>query len=218
MIKITRKKKFLLGLGLASLISFIYLIIYIQPTIKIVSSIPKPNQSFDLVNPTISLTFSKKLSSMEQSGVTVQMSPEIKFHLVWESGSNLSVVPEDSKILTTNFITTVLYRNKTIYSLPTIPLVTKYTSEQLDEQARQQGEKDLIFSQTTTQIYKDLPFIGKFPITTNQYVIVYDYTQKNIRVRLLNGTTKESVIKEVTKVVIDIGVDTKIYPIVFITN
>lgn len=217
-INISRKKKYFLGLVLVSLISFVYLVVYSQPVLKVVSSFPAQNQPFDFSNPTVSIIFSKELSNTEQSGVSVKMTPEIKFHLLWESRSNLSIIPEDSKILTTNFVINILYHNKTVYSLSTIPLVTKYTSEQLDEQARQQGAKDLIFGQTTTQIYKDLPFIGKLPIMTNQYTIVYDYVQKNIRVRLQNGTTKESVIKEVTKVVTDIGVDIKKYPIVFITN
>lgn len=217
-INLNRKKKYFLGLALVSLISFVYLIVYTQPTLKVVSSVPTQNQPFDLSNPTISITFSKELSDTEQSGVSIKMTPEIKFHLLWESNSNLSIIPEDSKILTTNFITNILYHNKTVYSLTTIPLFTKYTSEQLDEQARQQGANDLIFGQTTAQIYKDLPFISKLPIMTNQYTIVYDYVQKNIRVRLQNGATKEIVLKEVTKVVIDIGVDIKKYPIVFITN
>ncbi|MEK7163682.1 MAG: hypothetical protein AAB768_00895 [Patescibacteria group bacterium] len=75
-----------------------------------------------------------------------------------------------------------------------------------DQTTYEQPKDDLIFSNTIEKAYKEQPFLQKLPIETPNYIIVYDYNKKLIRVRLLS---KEKILikEEIKNKLKEIGVD-----------
>lgn len=84
-----------------------------------------------------------------------------------------------------------------------------------DQTIYEQPKDDLIFSNTIERAYKEQPFLQKLPIETPNYIIVYDYNKKLIRVRLLS-TEKILIKKEIEKKLKEIGVDLSIVKIEYL--
>lgn len=84
-----------------------------------------------------------------------------------------------------------------------------------DQTVYEQPKDDLIFSNTIEKAYKEQPFLQKLPIETPNYIIVYDYNKKLIRVRLLS-TEKTLIKKEIENKLKEIGVDLSIIKIEYL--
>lgn len=84
-----------------------------------------------------------------------------------------------------------------------------------DQTIYEQPKDDLIFSNMIEKVYKEQPFLQKLPIETPNYIIVYDYNKKLIRVRLLS-TEKTLIKKEIEKKLKEIGVDLSIIKIEYL--
>lgn len=74
---------------------------------------------------------------------------------------------------------------------------------------------DFQFAQESKKTYEKYPFLNKLPITNSRYNIVFDFQLEKIRVRLKTVTEAE-VKDEIEKVLLEIGVDIKKYPVYYL--
>ena len=208
---VSHKKVFtFLIIACLSIISLFYILFNLNPDLKVVGSIPKPDGFLDIKQPYITVVFETNISSNTQKQISVKIEPQLDHRLVWDKPSELSIILSDPKLTEETVLISTVYKNKTIYTLPIKIVLSLYSTQQLNEQARLQGIKDLEFGETIKQVYKELPFLTKLPISNDKYTIVYDFDKKTIRVRLY--TDRSLVEKEINNLLKSIGVDIKKYP------
>jgi len=208
---VSHKKVFtFLIIACLSIISLFYILFSLSPNLKVIDSIPKPDGFLDIKQPNITIVFGANISSNVKKQISANTEPQLDHRLVWDKPHELSIILSDPKLTEETVLINIVYNNKTIYTLPIKVVLSLYSTQQLNEQARLQGIKDLEFGETVKQIYKELPFLTKLPISNERYTIVYDFDKKTIRVRLY--TDRSLVEKEINNLLKSIGVDIKKYP------
>lgn len=205
-----KKISVFLALACLSLLSLFYILVGLSPNLKVINSIPAPDGFLDIKQPNVTIVFESNVPSHVQKQISANVEPQLDHRLVWDKPNELSIVLSDPKLTEETVLINLVYKNKIIHTLPIKVVLSLYSTEQLNEQARLQGIKDLEFGETVKQIYKDLPFLAKLPISNSKYTLVYDFDKKTIRVRLY--TDRSQVETEINDLLKSIGVDIKKYP------
>ena len=205
-----KKTSALFAVACLSLLSLLYILAGLNPNLKVINSIPGPDGFLDIKQPTVTIVFESKISSSIQKQISVNTEPQLDRRLVWDKPNELSIVLSDPKLTEETVLINILYKNKIIHALPIKVVLSLYSTEQLNEQARLQGVKDLEFGETVKQVYEDLPFLAKLPVSNAKYTLVYDFDKKTVRVRLY--TDRSQVETEINDLLKSIGVDIKKYP------
>lgn len=90
-------------------------------------------------------------------------------------------------------------------------------TQTIEQQMKDQAIYDIEFSQESKATVNKYPFLTKLPIITSKYNIVFDFQLEKIRVRLKN-VSQQSVQNEINLKLMEIGVDTSKYPVVYLSE
>jgi len=104
-------------------------------------------------------------------------------------------------------------QNKKPSSLPTPLPETEIPT--FSQEGLQQTQNDFEFGQIVKKEVEKLPFLTSLPIITNNYVVLYDFEKRLIRVDLSASVTQIQVEEEIKTKLTQIGVDLKKIPLRF---
>lgn len=156
------------------------------PEIKFVS--PKDKETGIELSPLIKVIFKQKLSPENQKLISLETNPSFSVITNWQEANVLLVTPAETLMPQTLYQIKVFYKGKPIFSwsFSTQPsLETKPPEVTPQEQTKNQGRGDIEFDKVFSDLYEKKPWLKKLPLTSENYVIVYDFEKKAIRVRLI---------------------------------
>ena len=83
------------------------------------------------------------------------------------------------------------------------------------QEGLQQTQNDYEFGQIVKSEVEKLPFLTSLPIITNNYIVLYDFEKRLVRVDLSPSVTQKQVEDEIKTKLTQIGVDLKKIPLRF---
>lgn len=145
---------------------------FIITNTKVVSTSPVENSTNIRLDSAISATFSRPLSSQEQSFVSFYLSPQASGSAIWSSDDTTVTFQEPSLLLSnTVYTATISYSG---YSF-----TWKFTTQSLDPSSpdyglQQQGVNDERWNMDQQTTQTSFPWYNSLPISGNKYFTVFN--------------------------------------------
>ncbi|MGB9706482.1 MAG: Ig-like domain-containing protein [Microgenomates group bacterium] len=176
---------------LAFLATILGIIVFALPKPPKIKSVSPANKETSVKSFTpIKIVFNKKVPLKNQRLFSIQTTPPFSFKTNWGNSSVLIITPTQPFLSQTSYQIKLLYDNKDFFSWS---FDSESTPEELtsEEQAKLQAIGDISFNEAITLLYQKKPWLKKLPIVNNKYVIVYDFEDQAIRVRLITDATSK---------------------------
>lgn len=179
------RQKYILSTVVLLVAISVFLLVYNlkNKTPEIILSDISPNPLAETINiqDALKLTF-ENISEEEKTKTDVFISPKIDFTGEWEN-FELKLVP-DSYWKPGEIYTAILYIDNSYF--------THFSFLVVNDDSLTKEEKDLIYNQEINtladkyaELYADKPWLEDLPIIADQYIIIYDFDNQRIRIRLL---------------------------------
>lgn len=185
---------------------------------KLINTFPFQGANYVLDDSTISFIFNQSLSDLEIASLTIMTEPKFDYETTFDKKIKLIIDPIYPLTTNTDHSISLFYEDELFFKLDfkTNPL----TTEQINQGIEQQAEDDYYYAQTEAEFYQEYPWYQQLPIVTDEYTIVYDFSQKLFRVRLkdpnISDQEKVEVMNKALKDIQEIGIDVENTPVKFI--
>jgi hypothetical protein len=132
----------------------------------------------------IAITFNQKLAENNRGKITVTATPPHDLLATWdETGFMLSLKPQAPLKSDTLYSLVLTFDTQLLYDFSFT--TQKFSAQELKLQMEEQSQGDRVFAEAEKQLLQTHPWFAKLPLETPEYRIVYDYTRKSFRIRIL---------------------------------
>ncbi len=175
--------------------------------LELIEITPNPTTNSIRIQESVTLQF-ENITEEEKLSTNVLIYPRIDFSGEW-SETKLTLKP-DLYWDTEKTYTVLIYIDNAYFD--------SFSFKVVGEDELTEEEKNIIYnaqiselSEQYSELYKDRPWLEKLPIISDEYVIIFDFENEKIRIRLLDteGLTSDEIefFKQKTlKELVDIGV------------
>ena len=144
------------------LVSIIFTLLIKKPLPMVIQTNPANNQKYARNTTPISITFQKSLTKKEIDKIQVNLIPQTELNISWKTDSHLEVIPKSPLKTSTLYNIDIIYSKKAIHSFSFT--TNKFSTQELQEQIKQQAGDDLLFGEAFYNISQQYPWYHRLPI------------------------------------------------------